>query len=131
MLCLSYYCLCLLFNKIGEKVLPGSKEGVGGRGRGWGAGGRNDPNNVCTYEYMNKEKKSLLLLGIRYLFFNPLFCAIAFVHRLSFYSMYLIHIATICDFIGYSLGSDYFATFHFKCLSSNAFISVNINILSF
>jgi hypothetical protein len=22
-----------------------------------GAGERNDPNNVCTYEYMNKEKK--------------------------------------------------------------------------
>jgi hypothetical protein len=21
------------------------------------SGGRNDPNNVCTYEYMNKEKK--------------------------------------------------------------------------
>jgi hypothetical protein len=30
---------------------------VGGRGRGQVAGGRNDPNNVCTYEYMNKEKK--------------------------------------------------------------------------
>jgi hypothetical protein len=25
--------------------------------RGRGAGGRNDPNNVCTYKYMNKEKK--------------------------------------------------------------------------
>jgi hypothetical protein len=24
---------------------------------GRGAGGRNDPNNICTYEYMNKEKK--------------------------------------------------------------------------
>jgi hypothetical protein len=58
-LCLSYYCLCLLFNKIGEEcrtVLPVSK-GVGGRGRWQGAGGRNGPNNVCTYEYMNKEKK--------------------------------------------------------------------------
>jgi hypothetical protein len=39
-----------------EQVLPGSK-GVEGRGRGWGAVGRNDPNNVCTYEYINKEKK--------------------------------------------------------------------------
>jgi hypothetical protein len=42
MLCLSYYCLCLLFNK------------VGGKSKGWGeregAGGRNDPNNVHTYE---------------------------------------------------------------------------------
>jgi hypothetical protein len=44
MLCLSYYCLCLLVNKIGEEaeqVLPGS-EGVrveggaeGGRGEKW------------------------------------------------------------------------------------------------
>jgi hypothetical protein len=24
--------------------------------RGWGTGGRNDPNNVYAYEYMNKEK---------------------------------------------------------------------------
>jgi hypothetical protein len=45
-LCLSYYCLCLLFNKIGEEaeqVLPGS-EGCGGRGRKWGGRGRNGPN---------------------------------------------------------------------------------------
>jgi hypothetical protein len=42
MLCFSYYCLCLLFNKTrekGEQVLPGSegdwgeKKGVGGRGK--------------------------------------------------------------------------------------------------
>jgi hypothetical protein len=35
MLCLSYYCLCLLFNKIGEEgrqVLPGSKDRETGRG---------------------------------------------------------------------------------------------------
>jgi hypothetical protein len=38
-----------------EQGLPGS-EGIGGRGKGSGAGGRNDPNNVCTYEYMNKKK---------------------------------------------------------------------------
>jgi hypothetical protein len=31
--------------------------GVGERGRGRGAGGRNGPNNVCTCEYMNKEKR--------------------------------------------------------------------------
>jgi hypothetical protein len=50
----SYHCLCLLFNKIGEfHVLPGSE---GGGEEEEGAGGRNDPNNVCTYEYMNKEK---------------------------------------------------------------------------
>jgi hypothetical protein len=54
-LCLSYYFLCLLFNKIGEKGrtgLPGSK-GDGGINRVGGQGGRNDQNNVCTYEYMN------------------------------------------------------------------------------
>jgi hypothetical protein len=53
MLCPYYYCLCLLFNKIGEKaeqILPGSKEGGGGRGEEVGGGGRNGPNNVCTYE---------------------------------------------------------------------------------
>jgi hypothetical protein len=30
---------------------------VGERMRGRGAGGRNDPNNVRTYLYMNKERK--------------------------------------------------------------------------
>jgi hypothetical protein len=29
-----------------------------GRGRGWGARGRSDPNNIYTYEYMNKGKKT-------------------------------------------------------------------------
>jgi hypothetical protein len=33
--------------KRAEQVLPGS-EGVGVKGRGWGAGGRDGPNNVCT-----------------------------------------------------------------------------------
>jgi hypothetical protein len=32
-----------------KQFLPASK-GVRGRGRGWGKGGRNDPNIVCTYE---------------------------------------------------------------------------------
>jgi hypothetical protein len=37
-----------------EYVLSGSERG--GREReGVGARGRNDPNNVCTYEHMNKE----------------------------------------------------------------------------
>jgi hypothetical protein len=48
------------FHKIGDKGRPGSvwKRGkVGGRGKGWGCRGVNDPNNVCTYEYINKEKK--------------------------------------------------------------------------
>jgi hypothetical protein len=42
--------------KRAEQVLPGSKED-GGEREGRGTGGRNGPNNVCTYEYMNKEKK--------------------------------------------------------------------------
>jgi hypothetical protein len=29
---------------------------VGDEGKDGGAWGRNDPNNVCTYDYMNKEK---------------------------------------------------------------------------
>jgi hypothetical protein len=50
MLCLSYYCLCLLFNKIGEKGKTGSagSKGVRRERKAVGVGGRNDPNNVCT-----------------------------------------------------------------------------------
>jgi hypothetical protein len=48
MLCLSYYCLCLLFCL--------EEEGLGEKGGVWGQRGRNDPNNVCAYEYTNKEK---------------------------------------------------------------------------
>jgi hypothetical protein len=43
--------------KRAEQVLPGSEEGVGGEREWAGDGGRNDPSNVCTYEYMSKEKK--------------------------------------------------------------------------
>jgi hypothetical protein len=39
--------------KRAEQVLLG-REGVRGRGGGQGAVGRDGPNNVCTYEYMNK-----------------------------------------------------------------------------
>jgi hypothetical protein len=52
MLCLSYYCLFLLFNRTGEKNIicsawkGGGKEG-GGREE---AGGKNDPNIVYTCE---------------------------------------------------------------------------------
>jgi hypothetical protein len=42
--------------KMAEQVLPGSEEVRGGWEK---AGGRNDPNNVCTYEYTNKEKNRL------------------------------------------------------------------------
>jgi hypothetical protein len=52
-LCLSYYCLWLLFNKIGEEGRTASAwkqgrwDGEGGcRGRVGGKGGRNGPNNV-------------------------------------------------------------------------------------
>jgi hypothetical protein len=38
-----------------EQVLPGSEVGVGGERVGLGAGGRNDPNNACTCEYMNNN----------------------------------------------------------------------------
>jgi hypothetical protein len=39
----------------GKQVLPGN-QGWGGE-RGIRGSGRNDPDNVCTYEYVNKEKK--------------------------------------------------------------------------
>jgi hypothetical protein len=50
MLCLSYYCLFLVFNGTGEKHRIGSawKGGEGRERVGTGTGGRNDPNNVCT-----------------------------------------------------------------------------------
>jgi hypothetical protein len=35
-----------------EQALPGSEEV---EGRGTGQGGENGPNNICTYEYMNKK----------------------------------------------------------------------------
>jgi hypothetical protein len=47
--------------KRAEQVLPGSKGGVGEK-EGKETGGRNEPNNVCTYEYMNKEKIFWFLL---------------------------------------------------------------------
>jgi hypothetical protein len=44
-LCLSYYLLCSLFNKIGEEGRTDSAWKRGG-----GAGQRDGPNNVYTYE---------------------------------------------------------------------------------
>jgi hypothetical protein len=35
-----------------------TKTGMGGRGWRRGAGGRNDPNNVHTCEYMNNKKQT-------------------------------------------------------------------------
>jgi hypothetical protein len=37
------------------QVLPGSEVGRWEK-KGEETGERNDPNNVCTYEYVNKEK---------------------------------------------------------------------------
>jgi hypothetical protein len=54
MLCLSYYCLCFLFNKIGEEGRTGSawKGGVlGGEGGGWEQGGE---MTQTMYTHMNK-----------------------------------------------------------------------------
>jgi hypothetical protein len=51
MLCFSYYCLCLLFNKIGEQVLPGS-EGDGERVRE--LGGQEGEITQTMYPRMNK-----------------------------------------------------------------------------
>jgi hypothetical protein len=64
MLCLSYYCLYLLFNKIGEKGRTGSacKQGGFGGEEGDGGRGRTDPKSVCTCEYMNKDKKRIYLI---------------------------------------------------------------------
>jgi hypothetical protein len=59
MLCLSCYCICFLFNKIRDKGRQNrfclEARGVGGKGRLWGIGGRNDPNNVCTCEQVNNK----------------------------------------------------------------------------
>jgi hypothetical protein len=57
MLCLSYYYLYSLFNKIRDKGRTqgreGEREGLGRGeegGGGWEVGGRSCPNIVCTYE---------------------------------------------------------------------------------
>jgi hypothetical protein len=67
---LSFFLLFYVFSstKLGkraEQVLPGREGVMGGR---VGAGKRNDPNNVCTSEYMNKKNlpslQILLLLKL-------------------------------------------------------------------
>jgi hypothetical protein len=49
-LCLSYYCLCLLFNKIGEKVVPG----IEGRWRERKGGRHGGEMAQTTYAHVNK-----------------------------------------------------------------------------
>jgi hypothetical protein len=64
MLCLPYYWLCFLFNKIRDKGRTDSawkQREVRGRGRERGIRGRNVPNNVFTCEYMNNFKKEIPL----------------------------------------------------------------------
>jgi hypothetical protein len=56
-LCLSYYCLCLLFNKFGEKARTGSSsERGGGEERERAGSWREKWPNVCTYEKFQKIK---------------------------------------------------------------------------
>jgi hypothetical protein len=40
---------------------------LGGDGKGWEEGGRNDPNIVCTYEYNKKRKRTTALAGCQWL----------------------------------------------------------------
>jgi hypothetical protein len=54
MLCLSYYCLCLLFNKIREEGRIGSAWKRGGWGEREGAKGRGEEMAQTMYTYMNK-----------------------------------------------------------------------------
>jgi hypothetical protein len=54
MLCLSYYCLCLLFNKIGEKGRTGSAWKGGGREEKEGAGEQRGEMTQTMYAHMNK-----------------------------------------------------------------------------
>jgi hypothetical protein len=52
---LSYYAYVFSSTKLeisAEQDLPGS-EGAKGERMGVGDGGRNNPNNICTYESMN------------------------------------------------------------------------------
>jgi hypothetical protein len=44
-------------NDIRQNRICLEARGVGRREREQGAGERNDPHNVCTYEYINKEKR--------------------------------------------------------------------------
>jgi hypothetical protein len=72
MLCLSYYCLCLLFDKIGDKGRTGSAWKQGGCGERKGV--RNGPNNVCTHlinrnkhwlrEKMGKRRKKMTMVDV-------------------------------------------------------------------
>jgi hypothetical protein len=53
-LCLSYYCLCLLFNKTGEKGRTDSAWKQGGWERKEGVGGQGGEMVQTMYAHMNK-----------------------------------------------------------------------------
>jgi hypothetical protein len=55
MVCLSFYLLCFLFNKIGEEDLEAKGEKGSGTEGCWEARGRDGPSNVYTYEYLYKQ----------------------------------------------------------------------------
>jgi hypothetical protein len=68
-LCLFYYCLCPVFNKIGEEGRTGSawkKRGLEGEGGcGEGGGGQRGEMAQRMYAYMNKKvKKRCVILDI-------------------------------------------------------------------
>jgi hypothetical protein len=58
-LIIAYVFSATKLEKSAEQVLPGS-EGCGGVRRGWEAGERNGPNNIFTYEYVNKAKSFIV-----------------------------------------------------------------------
>jgi hypothetical protein len=64
MLCLSYYCLCLLFNKIGEKGRTGSAWKQGARGAGEGRGREQEGEMAPKmYAHMNKLIKKKIYVS--------------------------------------------------------------------
>jgi hypothetical protein len=53
-LCLSYYCLCFLFKKIGKEGTTGSAWKCGGWGREGGGRGHGGEIGQTMYAHMNK-----------------------------------------------------------------------------
>jgi hypothetical protein len=67
MLCVPYYACVFSSTKLvtrAEQDLPGA-EGRGGEKVREGAGGRNDPNKVCTRGQMNNLKKKVQSANIQ------------------------------------------------------------------
>jgi hypothetical protein len=67
--------------------------GVGGRKREWSAGRRNDPSNVCTHKYMNKDKKlTALFFILRFFFLIHLFICAYIDGKVIFCRRYESHV---------------------------------------